>query len=108
LRVTVIIAGMLLAGCVADPPSIEDAQPANGLQTASAGTAHPARAVRPKRAGLPAPRSARDVQVARNVTAIMRGIRAVELERMGESCESAAKAGRTCQEELTDEEEPAL
>jgi len=47
------------------------------------------------------------VQIAREVTAIMRGIRAVELERMGESCESAAKAGRTCQEDPADEEEPA-
>jgi hypothetical protein len=51
-------------------------------------------------------RSARDVQIARDVTAIMRGIRAVELE--GESCASVAKAGRTCEDDLADEDEPAL
>ena len=111
LRGTVIIiACMWLAGCAVDPPptSIEAAQRASSVQTASTGTAQPVRAVRLKRAGEPAARSARDVQIARNVTAIMRGIRAVELERTGESCASAATVERTCEDGLADENEPAL
>ena len=38
------------------------------------------------------PRSERDIQVARNVTAIMRGMRAVQLEMHVDSCEEAEAA----------------
>ena len=38
-------------------------------------------------------RSERDIQVARNVTAIMRGMRGVQLEILVDLCEEAEGAG---------------
>ena len=85
-----IAAVVVLAGCAAEPPP-------PSVQSAAAGVAHPAvpvkRPARVKVPATPAPRTDWDIQVARNVTAIMRGMRAVEIERQAETCEDAVAAG---------------
>lgn len=85
-----VAAVVVLAGCSAEPP------PAAPVQTAAAGVSAPVQVKRPVKARqlpLPGPRSDHEVQVARNVTAIMRGMRAVQLEMQADSCEDAAEAG---------------
>lgn len=87
-----IIVGVCLGACAADPLP-EPAPPAE-IAAATANIAPSlGRRTRAKPMIVPMPRSERDIQVARNVTAILRGIRAVQLEMHVDTCEEAEAAG---------------
>ena len=86
-----IILGVGLAACAADSPP--ETTPSLEIAAATANIAPPlGRRTRTKPTIVPMLRSERDIQVARNVTAIMRGMRAVQLEMHVDSCEEAEAA----------------
>jgi len=86
-----IIVGAGLAACAADGPT--ETTPSVEIAAATANIAPPlGRRTRTKPTIVPMLRSERDIQVARNVTAIMRGMRAVQLEMHVDSCEEAEAA----------------
>lgn len=87
MRPYLVLMPILLVSCARPDgeasPSPSDLQP----QTAAAAFRHAApKASRPRTAQMASgqPRSERDIQIARNVTAILRGMRRVELERTAE------------------------